>query len=476
MSIIIKSGSSGNLASVDSGGRLLVNAPTSPSVSGFVAIAGETHSGVSGLARLVRPVAVSMGRRLRTGNRQNLLYYCFNPTVVDGNIFQCVTATATIAQTGGFLSFNSGNSVASGAVARVQTYRTFPIAADETLIFEARIRFSNTPVVNNVCEFGMGFAATTATPTDGIYFKLASTGVLQGVINVNGAETTTADLPAPAINDVHSYTILMRTTRAEFYIDDMLVGVLEVAATTPGLSFSRGLPVLLREYNSAATSGAQRMEISDLILSADDSGIPLRPELVSIGAELGAYHTQRGAVIGQSANYANSAAPASATLSNTAPSYTTLGGQWQYAAVGSAETDNVLFAYTVAAPAAAGANMNLVVTGIRIEMIVTGAAVATTPSTVQWGLGVGATAGSLATADSISAGTRAGRRLTLGYTTLPVGAVVGSVAQPLDITFSTPLFLGAGTVLQIIAKNVVGTATASQVLRGTILVNGYFTL
>jgi len=49
------------------------------------------------------------------------------------------------------------------------------------------------------------------------------------------------------------------------------------------------------------------------------------------------------------ANYANSAAPASATLSNTAAGYTTLGGQFQFAAVAGAETDYALFAYTVPA-------------------------------------------------------------------------------------------------------------------------------
>lgn len=58
------------------------------------------------------------------------------------------------------------------------------------------------------------------------------------------------------------------------------------------------------------------------------------------------------ATAGSTANYANTAAPASATLSNTAAGYTTLGGQFQFAAV-AGETDYALFAFLVPAGAAA---------------------------------------------------------------------------------------------------------------------------
>ncbi len=120
----------------------------------------------------------------------------------------------------------------------------------------------------------------------------------------------------------------------------------------------------------------------------------------------------RGVAPAQTANYANTAAPASATLSNTAAGYTTLGGQWQFAAVAGAETDYALFGFQVTAAAAASANKNLFITGIRIEAVNTGAAVATTATLLQWGLAVGGTAVSLATADSATAGTRAARRIT----------------------------------------------------------------
>ena len=52
-----------------------------------------------------------------------------------------------------------------------------------------------------------------------------------------------------------------------------------------------------------------------------------------------------GIAAGYTANYANSAAPANASLANITAGYTTLGGQFQFAAVGGAETDFALFAF-----------------------------------------------------------------------------------------------------------------------------------
>ena len=50
----------------------------------------------------------------------------------------------------------------------------------------------------------------------------------------------------------------------------------------------------------------------------------------------------------QAAQWANSAAPASAALSNTAAGYATLGGLFQFAAVAGAATDYALFGFQAA--------------------------------------------------------------------------------------------------------------------------------
>lgn len=160
----------------------------------------------------------------------------------------------------------------------------------------------------------------------------------------------------------------------------------------------------------------------------------------------------------QLANWANTAAPASATLSNTAAGYTTLGGQFQFAAVAGAETDYALFAFTVPA------GVSLHVDSIRIETTNTGAAVATTETMLHWFMG-DALAATLATNSF---------RRALGVQAFPIAAAIGAVASPIDRQFRTPFVVHSGRIFHIGLKMPRGTATASQVIRGLVDVGGYF--
>jgi hypothetical protein len=127
MSIILKSGDSADLASVDANKRLKINLPMAMAEAGYSVIAGESHDGANGEPRLVRAAKVSTDGRLRVGVDNIYWADTFNHTVVDGGAYQFVSVTATIAMSGGFMVFNAGNSVASAAVARAQTYKTFPL-------------------------------------------------------------------------------------------------------------------------------------------------------------------------------------------------------------------------------------------------------------------------------------------------------------------------------------------------------------
>jgi len=474
MSVILKSGDSADLASVDTNKRLKVNVPMVMSEAGYAVIAGESHDGAAGEPRLTRAAKVSTDGRLRVGVDNIYWADTFNHTVVDGSAYQCVTVTSTLAMTGGFLVFNSGNSVASGAVARAQTYKTFPLHPAGSLEVLFRLRFAINPIANNVCEAGLGFASGTTTPTDGVYFKLNTAGALVGVMNINGTETTTAPMPAPIANEVYYYRIVIDQDRIEFYIDGVLQGVILSPNTSAAISLSRWQPLLMRSYNAAATGSAQRMEVADASVIARDLALNRLWATAMAGIECGSYNNPRGAAMGQSANYANSVAPVSATLLNTAAGYTTLGGQFQFAAIAGAETDYALFAFQVLLAAAGGANRNLVICGIRIETYNMGAASATTPTLLQWALGVGSTAVSLATADSVTAGTRAPRRIPLGVQSIPIGTAIGGNVTPIDVNLDAPLYVAAGTFVHIILRMPVGTATASQIIRGLAMINGYF--
>lgn len=460
---------------LDANGNVEVNLPTNKLHSGYAVMMGENHDGVAGAAALRRTIQVSTDNRLRVGIDSPYWQDTFNHTIQDTSKYAHVTATATLAMTGGYLVFNAGNSLASGAVARVQTYRTFPLNAGAALQVQFRARFALALQANNTGELGLGFAATTATPTDGVYFKLTTGGVLQGCININGTEQT-VNLTGLTItpNQVYYFRITIDQERATFWVDDVLYGVLITPTTAASTSFARSLPLLMRLYNNAATTGAQRLEVSDVSVFCRDLNQNRLWATASSGMEANSLIAPSGVTAGQTANYANSAAPASATLSNTAAGYTTLGGQFQFAAVAGAETDYALFGYQVPAAAVAGGNKNLVIRGIRIETVNTGAAVATTATLLQWGLGVGATAVSLATADSATAGTRAARRIPLGFQTFAVGAAIGAQANAIDVNLDAPVYVAAGTFVHIILKMPVGTATASQIIRGIVTINGFW--
>ena len=153
----------------------------------------------------------------------------------------------------------------------------------------------------------------------------------------------------------------------------------------------------------------------------------------------------------QTANFANSAAPASASLSNTTAGYTTLGGKWQFAAVGGAATDYALFAYQVPA------NQRLWVNGVSISTVNTGAAVATTATVLEWGLGLNSTAVSLATTDSSPV--FGPRRIALGMQSFAIGAAIGATALDTVRYWENALRVDPGRYFHAILKMPVGTAT-----------------
>lgn len=467
--------STAGIANVNDNFQLEVVTPTDITQSGYVTVVGEAHDGLNGYNTPVRrPLRVSTDGRLRAGVDTVQWSDVFNHTILNTSAYQCVTATATLALTGGYLIFNAGNSVAANAVARVQTYRPFQLLGSSSIEVGFRVRFAINAGTNNVAELGLGFAATTVTPTDGVYFKMENTGAMVGVMNRNGVEMTTPTLFTPVGNTVYYLRLVIDQDRLEFYVDGVLLGVLSTPISDPTVSFARALPLLMRLYNSLATSSAQRMEVSDILLMTRDLSTNRLWPTSQAGQLLHSISAPTGATAGQTANFTNSAAPASATLSNTAAGYTTLGGKFQFAAVVGAATDYALFAYQVPVASVAGGNKNLVIRGIRIDTYNTGAAVATSGTVLEWGVGVGATSVSLATADSATAGTRATRRIPLGVQSFAVGAAIGAVANTIDVNLDAPLYVEAGTYVHIILQMPIGASTASQIIRGTVFINGYF--
>lgn len=471
----IEGNTSGNVAEVDSGNHLEVNLGKDTSLAGYGIIMSENDPGtVTGTPVLASP-ETSLDYRLRSSLDMVLFSESFNYTAQDSGKWQSFVTSQAITYSGGFANLNSAAVTTSGTGALLKTYRTFPILGVGPTYFETYALYTQTPMTNNVMELGCGIpAAATTALLDGIVFRWDAAGALKGVLNYNGTENQTAAfVTVPAANTLHKYTITITQKFVEFWIDDVLVGSIVTPTGFGSPASEAALPAIARTYNSGTVTGTgQILKVAEITISLGDWATykPWAHQMAAAGNHI--IQGVSGMTQGQTANYSNSAAPASATLSNTAAGYATLGGQFQFAAVAGAETDYALFAYQVPAPAVSATARQLIITEIHIDTYNTGAAVATTGTVLQWALAVGSTATSLATAEAAT--TKSPRRHPIGVQSFAVGAAIGAQANTLDRTFSTPMVVNSGEFVHIILKMPIGTATASQVIRGVVSINGYW--
>jgi hypothetical protein len=319
------------------------------------------------------------------------------------------------------------------------------------------------------------------TPTDGVYFRINSSAALECVVNINGGETVTAVTSATIAAATTYYTKIVITANAvEFYFNNRLVATQVPRPTAAvGTSFSATLPLAARCWNQGTPGLAQQFRIAQWAVTYSDALSNKPWSEAAVGMSLNAIYSPPGvATATGTANYANSAAPAvPGALSNTAAAYTTLGGQWLATTVNSAETDFVLFGYTNPAGTASIPGRNLYINAIRIgETQFTGTSIGLTPTVFQWGVGNGGTAASLITADSLTAGTRAHKRIAIGSQAFATTVLTGGLTAPVSFDFRPPLFVEPGTVFDVILKIPTATNTATTGLgyRGTVAITGNF--
>lgn len=383
--------------------------------------------------------------------------------------FATVLTTQTLTVAGGRYELNSAGitTVSTGSMLLSKKYIPF-YKANATYV-EFAINWTLAPVANWFAEWGLGAPSTaiaSATLNDGVFFQITA-GLFRGVVRNNGVETQVdlGAIPAEAI--VHDFIIEATMGKVIFWHENVMLGEIIVPDTQFAPTSQSSLPVFVRTYNGAvAPSLAIKLQCS--AIGASNGGADLNRLWPTVMCAMGnsAIQAPNGSTVGQTANYANSAAPSSATLSNTAAGYTTLGGQFQFAAVAGAETDYALFAYQVPT------GQTLIVRGAWIDTMNTGAAVATTATWLQWALGVGSTAVSLATTEG--AATKAPAKIALGNQVFPIAAAIGAQANKIDVNLDAPLVVNSGEFLHVILKMPLGTATASQIIRGVVGINGYF--
>ena len=465
MALIETGDSSTGVANVDSNYNLKVALPSVKAQAGYVGIAGFADD--VGNVRI--PIGASSQGLLGTGSVQVDFEQGFSASAISPSIWSQFLSAMTVGVASNTITLNSANSVTATATARLVSYRQAKTQRGSDRIIAWRMMLPNL-VTGAVTEIG-AFAATGITsPTSGSFFRYGSDGTLRGVsISVTGAESTTEVIPTPSLNVAHDYTIWIMSKSIVFQIDDVVVGSIPLGDTAPSPVTSESSPFCARLYNASATSTAQQVYLHRCVgaLYGGTYGYD-RQFLAALGGDIGSQGVV-GAGFGFLANWANTTAPVSATLSNTTAGYTNLGGQFQFTAVSGSETDYALFAYQVPVQTATNQGRTLVVHGINISTFNMGAAVATTPTLLQWGIAHDGTAVSLLTADGAS--TKAPRRVPLGCQSLPVGLAVGGNVPDLRVDFRQPLSVNAGNYLHVILKIPVGTATASQIVRGVVAIN-----
>lgn len=457
MSVIVKSGDSTAVAHVTAEGALRVAADgTDPALAGYVKLLDSDGA----------PILTTENGALDISVDALVLYEQVDGNTVNSNVWAVSTSGMTIAQAGGFITLNYGAATTAGAYAVLTSVKQIPMYGHLPLKVTLNVACAGLPQANSTIEAGIGLAAGTAAPTDGCFFRWSPTGEFRAVVSYGGVETVSAALPAIPPFDVTLVDVVVVEDLVQFLVDDVRVAEVAVPVAQAFPTSAGRLPVFLRVYNSGASPSAPPVLFLGQMVVTQQALTQYKPwdhVLAALGR--GAYQSPV-ASFGQTGNHANSASPSSAALSNTAAGYSTLGGRFQFAAPAGAATDFALFAYQVPA------GYQLVVNSVAVAAVNLGAAVLLTATVLDWSVAVNASAVSLATADG--AGTWAPRRVPLGVQAFPAGSAVGAVAAEVSRQFGTPLVVDSGRFLHVVVQVPVGTATASQVIRGDVCVNGYF--
>jgi hypothetical protein len=485
MSIVLKSGVTSDVMTVDpvskaarvslydaSGNLLnpLDRAAIVPGAQGGALLLGADYR----RARLLR--ASSTGT-LRTSDDSIYLYDSVEGAAVDTNKWIQTTTTMTIAQAAGAITLNSGaiTTVTTGAMHT--SHRHFPFIVRTGLLVRARAR-AGAHFNGNLHEIGFG-APSTATATavpNGAFWRKDSTGQWVPVLTFNSAETLGTPISnatftaSVATTDYATFEVFLEDSRAKFVISTATGAVvneqsIEFSATTANFSATH-IQAFYRTFNNTAPATAVQLFVSTSVVMATDSLSQRSWDASLSGMSYGPITSPTAYT--QLANYTNSAAPTTRTLSNTAAAETTLGGLLVANSIAGAQTDLILFGFQVPSP------YTFYFRGIKIPVPLNQVvAVATTEFLISYALAFNSSAVSLATAAPY-----APMRVALpGFhrAAIALGAnQVFTTGTEIAWQPSTPIAVFPGRFFHVLCRVEVGTATATETIKWNIPIDGYF--
>ena len=470
--IRIEGNTSGNVVEVTGSNQLKVipetNALDNPQNVGTIRFFSENDPGnILGTPYLASP-ETDDDFRLRTANDTLLDLETFNYAAQNTGKHTYANTTITATWTTAGLTTNGSNVTTTGTGLTVGTYAEFPVLGNSHLFVEFEASLTAQPPTNFIIDFGFfrRGASTAYAPTDGTYFRL-NAGGWQGVVNYNGVETVIA-LNFTYINSKKYQFIIAASERSvEFWIDNVLYGKIPTPSGQGQPFLSSTLPLSIRHAHTGTTAGVINLVVNDYNITLGGSIFNRTLGEAGNGA-FGSYQGLSGGTMGSLATYPNSSNPTAAAPGNTSLTANLpagLGGQGAITAAAAAATDGIWGSYQVPAGTVSIQGKRLKITGILVDAVNAGAAVATTATTVQLSLSFGSTGVSLATTEGAAA--KAPRRIPLGYMTWAVGAAIGAGPQsgPIKVDLSHgPIYVNSGEYIQLVGKFLVGTATASQVI------------
>lgn len=477
---VIEGGMTANIAEVDTNNQIKVVLSNTPAQMGGVRNFAENDAGtITGSAQL-RSAEVSLDYRQRVGVDTIIFNDTFNATAQNTANWRHGSSTMTMTQSAGFLNVNAaGTSTISSNFAFLNTFRYFPLIGTAPLSVEFSSAFSELPIANEVLQFGLGIATGAAECVDGVWFEYTSAG-LKGCTRYNSGTVVKTDLVSSlSVNVTRHFTIVVGEDEVQFWVDDVLYGRQSSPAGQGQPFMTSALPVFIQKYNNGTIGASPNLiaRFGDVTVSIMDiaTNQTWANQMASWG--LGLQGLNGGTMGSPQVQWANTALPSAAAATNTTAALGAfLGGIFQMNAPATSATDVIISSYQNPAGGVNQTPRTMKLRGIKVDCVNSVTAVATTASTFAVALAWGATNVSLATTESgsfVSGTTKARRIQPLGIITFPVGAAVGASGGTIQFDFEAPIVINPGEFVQVIAKPLVGTATATEVFQWVISPNLY---
>lgn len=474
---------SGTGANVDADRQLLVTTNRDPAKAGASVVFFENDDGTKTGAPYNKSPEVSQDYRLRVGLDTILFTDTFNATAQNPSNWKHSFTTMTMTQSSGFLNVNAaGTSTVSGNYSYLQTWRYFPLLGTAPLAVEYTGQITDYPTANEIVQFGLGVCTGAADPVDGAWFEMTSAG-LYGVLRYNSGAATktllTSDLTAIGISTNRKFVAVVGEREVEWWIDDVLYAEQLIPNSNGQPFMTSALPAFIQKYNSGTVGSTPNtiFKLGDISVTLMDMNANLTWANQMASSGLGSQQLNGGSAGSPQVQWANTALPTAAAATNTTAALGAfLGGLFQMNAPATSATDVIVASYLNPLGGVNQTPRTIKLRGIKVDCVNSVAAVATTASTfavaVAWG-GTALTLAQTETASFANNTVKARRIQPIGVISFPVGAAVGATGGTIQFDFEAPLVINPGEYVQIIAKILVGTATATEVFQWVISPNLY---